>query len=294
VSLTDVVETGDGRRLSVEITGDLNGRPVFLFHGTPGSRVGPRPRSQLLHRLGVRLISFDRPGYGGSDRFPGRRVVDVAADVTAIADAYGYERFSVVGRSGGGPHALACAALLPDRVSRAAVLVSLAPRDADGLDWFDGMADSNVDAYAGPESRLNRVIARLTEAADTVRNDPASLIAGLQGELTDDDRRVIADAGIRLLLMRAYAEALRVSADGWIDDVVAFRTPWGFDPAAVRVPVMVWHGKRDMFSPVSHSLWLGARIPDAMVVVESDAAHFDALSVLPDVLQWLIADLPLG
>jgi pimeloyl-ACP methyl ester carboxylesterase len=269
--LINVVKTGDGRQLSVEVTGDLNGSPVFLLHGTPGSRLGPRPRSLLLHRLGVQLISFDRPGYGGSDRLPGRRVADAAMDVAAIADAYRLEQFAVAGRSGGGPHALACAALLPERVSRAAVLVSLAPREADGLDWFDGMADSNVDAYAGPAGRLDRVIARLTETADIVRDDPASLIAKLQEEMTEDDRRVVADAGIRLGLMRAYAEALRQSPYGWIDDVQAFRNEWGFDPATVSVPVLLWHGERDMFSPVSHSRWLGSR-------------------VLPDVLQWLIAD----
>jgi len=288
--LIDVVKTGDDRRLSVEVTGDPGGSPVFLLHGTPGSRLGPRPRSLLLHRLGVRLISFDRPGYGGSDRLPGRRVADAAADVAAIADAFGLDQYAVVGRSGGGPHALACAALLPERVSRAAVLVSLAPREADGLDWFDGMTDSNVDAYAGPAGRLDRVIARLMETADSVRDDPASLLARLYAEMTDDDRRVVADAGIRLGLMRAYAEALRESPYGWIDDVKAFRTEWGFDPAAVSVPVLLWHGERDMFSPVSHSRWLGTRIPDAMVVVKSDAAHFDALSVLPDVLQWLVTD----
>jgi len=288
--LANVVKTGDGRRLSVEVTGDLDGSPVFLLHGTPGSRLGPRPRSQLLHRLGIRLISFDRPGYGGSDRLPGRRVVDAAMDVAAIADFYGHDEFAVVGRSGGGPHALACAAFLANRVSRAAVLVSLAPREADGLDWFGGMTDSNVDAYAGPAGRLDRVIARLTAIADSVRDDPARLLAMLNGEMTDDDRRVVADAGIRLGLMRAYAEAVRESPYGWIDDVSAFRAEWGFDPAAVSVPVLLWHGERDVFSPASHSRWLGARIPDAMVVVQSDAAHFDALSVLPDILQWLIAD----
>ena len=292
--MINVVKTGDGRQLSVDVTGDLNGSPVFLLHGTPGSRLGPRPRSLLLHRLGVRLISFDRPGYGDSDRLPGRRVADVAMDVAAIADAFGLEQFAVAGRSGGGPHALACAALLPERVRRAAVLVSLAPREADGLDWFDGMADSNVDAYAGPAGRLDRVIARLTETADIVRDDPAVLIARLREEMTEDDRRVVADAGIRLGLMRAYAEALRQSPYGWIDDVRAFRTEWGFDPASVSVPVLLWHGERDMFSPVGHSRWLGSRIPDAMVVVKSDAAHFDALSVLPDLLGWLIADPSLG
>ena len=143
----------DGRRLSVEVFGDPDGTPVFLLHGTPGSRLGPRPRGAVLHRLGVRLIAFDRPGYGRSDRLPGRQVADVAADIAAIADAYGLEKFAVVGRSGGGPHALACAAMLPHRTTRAAVLVGLAPRGAEGLDWFDGMAKSNVIDFTAAASR---------------------------------------------------------------------------------------------------------------------------------------------
>ncbi|MGH3250352.1 MAG: alpha/beta fold hydrolase, partial [Trebonia sp.] len=137
------VKTSDGRRLATAVYGDPEGRPVFLLHGTPGSRIGPRPRSAILHRLGVRLICFDRPGYGESDRLPGRRVADAAADVSAIADALGLAKFAVVGRSGGGPHALACAALLPERLTKAAVLVGIAPREATGIDWLEGMTGSN-------------------------------------------------------------------------------------------------------------------------------------------------------
>src|SRR5262245_22879736 len=123
----------------VEVDGDAGGWPVFLLHGTPGSRNGPRPRSGVLYRLGVWLISYDRPGYGRSPRHAGRLVADAAADVETIANELSIDRFSVVGRSGGGPHALACAALLGDRVARAAVLVGLAPTDARGLAWFNGM-----------------------------------------------------------------------------------------------------------------------------------------------------------
>src|SRR5690606_26673026 len=124
--LTRIVVTPDGRRLAVEQRGRPDGHPVFLLHGTPGSRLGPRPRASVLYRLGIRLITFDRPGYGGSDRMRGRRVADVAADVACIADALGLGAFAVVGRSGGAPHALACAALMPDRVTRVAALVGLA------------------------------------------------------------------------------------------------------------------------------------------------------------------------
>jgi pimeloyl-ACP methyl ester carboxylesterase len=259
---------------------------VFLLHGTPGSRIGPLPRPALLHRLGIRLICFDRPGYGESDRLPGRRVADAAADVAAIADTFGLDRFSVVGRSGGGPHALACAALLGERVTRVAVLVGVAPHQAEGLDWLEGMTGSNLTEYEAAAQGDDQIAAII----QAVRADPASLLAMLQGELPDSDLRVVADRGIRSLLIAAYAEALRISPHGWIDDDVAFLTPWGFDLAAVTSPVLLWHGASDTLSPVSHVKWLAKRIPHARVVVQAGAAHFEALNVLPDVLRWVTAD----
>jgi pimeloyl-ACP methyl ester carboxylesterase len=242
--------------------------------------------------MGVRLISFDRPGYGESDRLEGRRVADAAADVLAIADAHDLEQFSVVGRSGGGPHALACAALLPERIARVAVLVGIAPHGADGLDWFDGMAQSNVIEYTVAANSYADIVAHTREVASAVRADPASLIARLHAELPDSDRRVVADRGIRSMLIKSYAEALRTSDYGWIDDVVAFCSPWGFDPASITIPVLLWHGASDVFSPASHARWLAERIPSATVIVQAGAAHFGALDVLPDILRWLSASLP--
>jgi pimeloyl-ACP methyl ester carboxylesterase len=292
--LKQTVKAADGRRLATAVFGDPAGRPVFLLHGTPGSRIGPRPRSAILHRLGVRLICFDRPGYGGSDRQPGRRVCDAAADVSAIADDFGLERFAVVGRSGGGPHALACAALLAERVTKVAVLVGLAPREADGLDWLDGMTESNVTEYEAVSNGYAAIAAVTKATADAVRADPASLLAKLQPELPDPDLRVVTDPGIRSLLQAAYAEALRMSPHGWIDDALAFYAPWGFDPAAVTVPVLLWHGANDNLSPVSHAKWLAKRIPSAAVVVQAGAAHFGAIDVLPDILRWLTSDKRVG
>jgi pimeloyl-ACP methyl ester carboxylesterase len=285
--LTYVVRTADGRQLMTQDYGDPDGNPVFLLHGTPGSRLGPHPRPAVLHRLGVRLIAFDRPGYGGSDRMPGRPVAAVAADVQAIADEYGLPEFAVVGRSGGGPHALACAALLPDRVTRAAVLVGLAPRTADGLDWYRGMSPSNVLEYTAAETGYAGLAAHLQPTMDAIRANPAQLITRLQAELPDVDRRVVADSGIRSMLVSTYAEALRTSGFGWIDDALALSTYWGFDPAEVDLPVLLWHGAIDRFSPASHARWLATRISAATVLVQPDAAHFGALDVLPDVLLWL-------
>lgn len=285
------MHAADGRRLSVKITGRPDGSPVFLLHGTPGSRVGPHPRGMVLYRLGIRLIAYDRPGYGRSDRQPGRRVADVAADVAAIADAFGIGRFAVAGRSGGGPHALACAALLPHRVTRAAVLVGLAPPIADGLDWLAGMTASNIVHYTAATAGENSLVSWLGPAAAAIRADPGELLARLRGELQDPDRQIVADPGIRALLTASYAEALRASAYGWIDDTMAFLARWGFSLASVTAPVLVWHGENDVFSPVSHAVWLAAKMSGASMVVQSGAAHFSAISVLPDVLRWLVSGI---
>ncbi|MFC3345947.1 alpha/beta fold hydrolase [Streptomyces echinoruber] len=288
----DQVRTADGRRLRFDVSGDPHGSPVFLLHGMPGSRVGPRPRPMFLHQRGARLISFDRPGYGGSDRRPGRRVADVVADVAVVADALRLDRFAVAGRSGGAPHALACAALLPERVTRAAALVGLAPRDAEGLDWFAGMAPSNVSEFRAACTDPERYAARLIPRSLAIRSNPARLLEELRADLTDEDRMIVSDLTIRSMLLRAYLEALRTSPYGWLDDVLALTGPWGFDPAQIRVPVLLWHGARDVFSPASHSSWLAARIPRATAVLEPAAAHFAALRALPDVLDWLLEGTP--
>ncbi|WP_327299820.1 MULTISPECIES: alpha/beta hydrolase [unclassified Streptomyces] len=282
------VRAPDGRHLTVERLGDPRGRPVFLLHGTPGSRLGPAPRGMVLYQRRMQLIAFDRPGYGGSDRLPGRSVADVAQDVGAIADALGIERFAVAGRSGGAPHALACAALLPGRVTRAAALVTLAPRDAVGLDWFEGMAASNVREYTTASDDPDGLAARLIPRSAEIRKNPVRLLDQLFSDLTDSDRRVVNDAGVRAMLLRNYQEALRTSPYGWIDDALAFSHPWGFDPADIRSPIMLWHGVKDVFSPVGHSRWLARRIPGATAVLEPAAAHFDALHALPRILNWLL------
>ena len=283
-----MITAPDGRTVAAHSTGDPLGRPVFLLHGSPGSRVGPAPRGSLLYKLGIHLISFDRPGYGDSDRRPGRRVVDGAEDVALVADAFRLRRFAVVGRSGGAPHALACAARLGDRVTRTAALVSLAPRDAPGLDWYTGMSASNIRQYTIAEQQPELLAPGLHVRSRDIRDDPHRLIVALRRELTDSDRRVVGDAGMRQQLEQTYRQALRTDAGGWIDDTLALSSPWGFDPAEIdpSVPVLLWHGEDDVFSPVGHTVWLSRRIPGAQVMIEPWAAHFAAFTLLPQVLQW--------
>jgi pimeloyl-ACP methyl ester carboxylesterase len=277
----------DGRRLTVRVLGDRSGAPVFFMHGTPGSRIGPFPRSALLHQFGVQLIAYDRPGYGESDRLPLRSVAHAAADVRTIADALGINHFSVVGRSGGGPHALACAAQMPDRVSRCAVLVGLAPRHAKGLDWYEGMTESNRREYSVAESGVGALAQKIEASAEQIRNDPKALLRNLGPELPLPDWQVIADNSIRIGIRRNFAEALARSGAGWVDDARSFTQEWGFDPADILVPTLLWHGAQDVFSPVQHTRWLARTIPGSIEMIAEHAAHFSAIDVLPSLLPWI-------
>jgi pimeloyl-ACP methyl ester carboxylesterase len=280
----------DGRRLSYEEHGRPDGSPVFLMHGMPGSRKGPRPRSSVLYLLGVRLIAYDRPGYGGSDRQLGRTIADAAADVQDLADALGIERFAVVGRSGGAPHALACAALLPERVTRAAALVPLAPMDRMGsAEWYRGMNERNVLWYRAAERGLAAYTERVAGPMAEVRADPDKHLPYEDPELPKSDRAVVADYGIKVMLSENFSEGLRKSPHGWIDDTIALVSPWGFDPARIAAPVLLWHGTHDIFCPMSHSKWLHRRIPTSQLHLVEGVSHFSAVEVLPRmVLPWLV------
>jgi pimeloyl-ACP methyl ester carboxylesterase len=149
------------------------------------------------------------------------------------------------------------------------------------------MADSNVLEFVTASAGYEPLARRLLPIADGIRTDPASLILKLGEELQAPDRKVVADAGIRELLVKTYAEALRASAYGWIDDLLAFSSPWGFDLSEVATSVYVWHGAQDTFTPPSHGIWLASHIPTATILVQPDASHFTALDVLPDILRWL-------
>ena len=280
----------DGRVLRYQVVGAPQGTPVFLMHGTPGSRIGPRPRTGVLYRLGVRLINYDRPGYGGSDRHPGRSVAGCAADVAAIADQLGVKTFGVVGRSGGGPHALACAAILPDRVERAAVLVSFAPNHADDLDWYEGMNDANQRGFTADPAEEQKLVENLRLQADRTRRSPVSLLESLRTQISGPDVNFVNDPTIERLLLEAYAEATRPGPYGWIDDVLALRRDWGFSLSDIQQRVRLWHGAADNVVPASHTRWLAERIRDADLYVQTDSAHFGAMGILPSILSWLIGE----
>jgi len=238
------------------------------------------------------LISYDRPGYGRSDRVEGRTVADAAHDVAAIARALRIEDFAVVGRSGGGPHALAVAALYPDLVTSLAVLVSLAPYNAGGLDWFEGMNEHNVREFMAADDHNDSHFQEIRRWAAAVGRDPGHMIQILRPDLCEFDHRVVGDVAMRRLLLDTYREGLRQGPGGWIDDVVAFRRSWGFELSDIRARTLFWHGANDRFSPVEHSHWLhsqmtGARTP-ATLHIQPKIGHFGAVEALPEVLSWIV------
>jgi pimeloyl-ACP methyl ester carboxylesterase len=275
------------RRVAVTLAGPEGGYPVFLLHGTPGSRLGPRPADDELAEIGVRLITYDRPGYGRSDAYPDRSVAQAADDVRAVADALGLAEFGVVGRSGGGPHALACAALLPDRVRRVASLVGLAPYDAEDLDWLAGMTEGNRRQYLAAVAGRPQLLRLLFPEVMALRSDPDRFVRRLFADAASSDLDVLRDVRYNEPWRVGMVEAVRRSLEGWAADNLAFTRPWGFDPAHIRVPTVLWHGLRDVFSPVAHTRWLGERIGDATMLLSERGSHLHAHAVQFHAMRWI-------
>lgn len=251
----------DGRALRVVEAGDSSGPAVVVHHGTPGSRVLWRGLVEDAEGRGMRLLGYDRPGYGGSDAHPGRTVADAAGDVAAIADALGIDRLAVEGGSGGGPHALACAALLPERVVAAASLAGVAPYPAEGLDWLDGMGQDNLDEFAATLAGREPLERYLRGQADAMlAAEPEALAETLLSLLSPPDAAILT-GDVADYLHEATREAIAERLDGWIDDDFVFVNPWGFSLEEIRVPVQLWHGAHDRFVPIAHGEWLAERIP---------------------------------
>jgi pimeloyl-ACP methyl ester carboxylesterase len=281
----------DGRWLRVMEDGDPEGVPLITMHGTPGSRMllPSVIRSAIEH--GICVIGYDRPGYGGSTPHPGRTVADAAADVEAIADGLGLERILVDGVSGGGPHALACAAKLGDRVAAVGLYASLAPADALGLDFLAGMGDDNAEewtaAAAGRDTLAPIIEAKAAEILSITVDD---LAAALRANLSPVDAAAVTGELAEYFLF-SFCLAVEVWRDGWIDDDLAFVRPWGFDIADVSVPVGLWHGEQDQAVPPAHGRWLAANVPGVEAHITPDDGHLTlAGDELVDIsLDWLVS-----
>jgi pimeloyl-ACP methyl ester carboxylesterase len=280
----------DGRTLCFAEWGDPAGFPVFVLHGTPGGRLNRHPDESKYAEAGARIITYDRPGCGRSDRHPGRVVVDCVADVVSIADTLGIEQFSVEGGSGGGPHTLAVAARLPDRVVRARCEVGCAPYPAEGLDWFAGMDPRNIAefnaALDGEASLVPYVEKELARMLANVAEDPAKMLDGY--EISEADLAVLRRADIAQVIRESWAEQERAGIWGWVDDDLVFVRPWGFDISEIRVPVEVRYGLADVLVPAAHGEWLASHVPNATVVAEAGEGHMSDLDKVVETTRWLV------
>jgi pimeloyl-ACP methyl ester carboxylesterase len=279
----------DGRILAVLEAGDESGHAVVAIHGTPGSGLLWRGLAEDAEARGIRLLAYDRPGYGGSDPHPGRTVADAAGDVAAIADALGIERFAVEGGSGGGPHTLACAALLPDRIVAAASLAGVAPYPAEGLDWLDGMGQDNLDEFEATLAGRETLERYLREQADAMlAAEPDAIADTLRSLLSPPDAAALTGEFAEYLAestRRAIGERL----DGWIDDDFVFMNPWGFELGEIRVPVQLLHGAQDRFVPMAHGEWLAERIPGVDAHLSEEDGHLTIqLARIGAVHAWLL------
>ena len=283
------IDLPDGRVLAAAEWGDPDGIPVFGFHGTPGGRIGWWKDPDIYRRYGMRRITVDRPGYGDSTRLKGRIVADFVPDLERLADALGIDRFVVSGGSGGGPHTLAVAALMPDRVMRCLADVCVAPYGVAGLDWLDGMTEGNVvefNAALQGEGTLTSLCTDLRLMSLKRLSEDRLDWMGDDYELSEADRAQMAK---HLVRVRAHiANGLAPSADGWIDDNLAFTKPWGFDVEDIRVPVLLIYGRTDVLVPPAHGDWLARHIPNAETWVSDEAGHMGDDEQFERQMAWLV------
>jgi pimeloyl-ACP methyl ester carboxylesterase len=283
----------DGRELEVVVYGPEDGVPIVVHHGTPGVAGLFDSLVEAGAERGIRHITYSRPGYGGSSRHPGRSVADCVADVVAIADALGCERFHSVGGSGGAPHSIACAALLPDRVISAAAIATPAPLDAAGLDWTAAMGAENIAEIAAVragDAALQEYLER--EAAELDGVSGAEIAAVLGDVVCDADRRVIAGP-FADWLAEECARSLAPGVWGWFDDDRALFRDWGFELGELGTPLTLWHGEEDRFVPVAHGLWMAAAT-GAKAELRPGEGHLSlAIRSYGEILDGLLASAPL-
>lgn len=276
-----IVTRADGHTLHFYDQGPQAGDlAVFWLHGTPNIGSPPSPLFADAARLGLRWIGYDRPGYGGSTRQAGRDVASAAADVASIADHLGLDTFAVMGHSGGGPHALACAALLPDRIIAAVSMAGLAPYDATDLDWFAGMHLSGAASLRAAQAGL---AAKTAYEMASPAFDPTMFTAPDHAALS----------GPWAWLETVVAPALAQGPGGLIDDDIAYVLPWGANCTRIDRPVLLLHGSDDRIVPATHSTWLARHCPNVTLWQMPGDGHLSVLNAAGRALKWLRAHRPL-
>ena len=289
---TREARTPDGRLLCYVEAGNPDGPVLLSQHGTPGA--GRLYRSELegAERLGARLVAYSRPGYDGSTAHPGRNVADAAADVAALLDALGAARFATYGWSGGGPHALACAALLPDRCAAAATIAGAAPSDQPDLDFLAGMGDGNIQEFGTAFEGRDALAPMLEEeAAGLLAITPDRIAESMAPFLSDVDAAALT-GGLAEHLMGMFRAGLAGGVDGWVDDDLAFVKSWGFDVGAITVPTLIWQGEQDAMVPGAHGRWLRDHVAGAEGGILDAEGHLTLfVNRVGEIQEWLLGRL---
>ncbi len=281
------VRTPDGRTLEVWTAGDPGRLPVVYHSGTPSAAVPWPQLDRTAAAAGMSVVSWSRPGYAGSSEQPGRRVADVAADTEVVLDQLGVGEFVTFGWSGGGPHALACAALLPHRCRAAATLAGVAPYDATDLDFLAGMGAENEVEFQAALAGRRQVERVLTDMAAGLAEVTPDQVAEALGDLvTPVDKRALTGE-LADYLARGFRASVSTGVAGWRDDDLAFTAPWGFDVSEVTVPVAVWQGDEDRMVPYAHGQWLAGHVAGAEPHLVGGQGHLSLVQRVGDVLDGL-------
>jgi pimeloyl-ACP methyl ester carboxylesterase len=284
-----VIRLHDGRSLGYVESGDVHGTPVLFFHGFGTTRV-VCPPDEPARLLGIRLIAVDRPGLGLSTPKPGRRLLDWPDDVRQFADQLGLKRFSVVGWSGGGPYALACARRLPNRIDAIAIVSGAAPlaetRRTDYLRRFD----RNAVRAAGKAPWIIRLA--LWHWGRAQRRDAERFFEESLVDMCAADQEVLSEPGLRSQMIANSVELYRQGGRGMYDEALVLARPWGFDMSELRVPVQIWHGARDRTVPVAMSDHLAESIPGARLHLYPNEGHHLLYRYWSDILGSLVRPEP--
>ena len=272
-SSDSLVDATDGRVLEVTTQGDPSGRTVLFHHGSPGSSSLISFFDDVTYEVNLFFVSISRPGYGASTRLEGRSIAAVVEDARTVLDHLGRDEYVAAGWSGGGPHALACAALDRPRCRAAWSLAGVVPIDVD-FDWTAGMGPENVEEFAlslqgGPEYEAMMV----QSAREFSTATPENIISLFGGLVSDVDKRALQNDAARAALAYSCRHAFANGWHGFYDDDRAFFSPWGFDPTAITAPVGVWYGDEDLMVPSSHGKWLGDHLPTASVTHLAAEGH---------------------
>ncbi|MGE5134814.1 MAG: alpha/beta fold hydrolase [Gemmatimonadota bacterium] len=285
------VSTDGGRQVEVLTAGPASGLPFVMHNGTPGGLVAFGPMVAAAAARGLRTVMCARPGYGASAPWPGRRVADVAGDVAAVLDALGAGEFVTAGWSGGGPHALACAFLLPGRCLAAVTMAGVAPSRAAGLDWLAGMGPENVEEFTAAAAGEEPLTRFLAAAADGLRAVSGADVAAALGGLVGEADRAALTGELAEYLAASMRAALAGGLAGWRDDDLAFARDWGFAlDAPGGAPVAVWQGDQDMMVPAAHGAWLAAQVPGARARLLTGEGHLTlAVTSFGEILDDLLS-----